>query len=252
MNLKLRGFAPDSPCLCHTTEFLRQMPTPESHSLWQALNAESEPHLYVPLVLINSVNAHDDKLQAICSDLLNGHFGALCAQAVISVWCSFCKWAHIFYTISDVQMYNFTIIAGIGIQNLPLHWDSSSVHVFPSTNKFFISYYPMWQLHIVSIPNSSQEEHLVIFFQCNFMVQLKSAQTECSHELCFGWEWSCFEFSLSQSESLLWVSLAPHEDSFMTTACNTKHNLCRLVKSMIIWDRSLSGVPCCWRPSEII
>jgi hypothetical protein len=28
---------------------------------------------------------------------------------------------HIFYTISDVQMYNFTIVAGIGIQNLPLH-----------------------------------------------------------------------------------------------------------------------------------
>jgi hypothetical protein len=24
---------------------------------------KSEPHLYVPLVLINSVNAHDDKLQ---------------------------------------------------------------------------------------------------------------------------------------------------------------------------------------------
>jgi hypothetical protein len=35
----------------------------------------------------------------------------------------------------------------------------------------------MWQLHIVSIPNSSQEERLVFFFQCNFMVQLKSAQT---------------------------------------------------------------------------
>jgi hypothetical protein len=73
MNLKFRGFAPDSPCLCHTTEFLRQMPTPESHSLWQFLNAESEPHLHVPLVLINSVNAPDDKLQVISSDLLNGH-----------------------------------------------------------------------------------------------------------------------------------------------------------------------------------
>jgi hypothetical protein len=85
MNLKFRGFAPDSLCLCHTPEFLRQMPTQEFHSLLQFLNAESEPHLYLPLVLINSVNAHDDKLEVICSDLLNGHFGALCAQAVISV-----------------------------------------------------------------------------------------------------------------------------------------------------------------------
>jgi len=54
MNLKFRGFAPDTLCLCHTAEFLRQMPTPESYILWQFLNAESEPHLYVPLVLINS------------------------------------------------------------------------------------------------------------------------------------------------------------------------------------------------------
>jgi hypothetical protein len=165
MNLKFRGFAPDSPCLCHTAEFLRQMPTPESHSLWQFLTAESEPNLYVPLVLINSVNAHDEKLQVICSDLLNGHFGALCSQAVMSVWCSFCKWAHIFYTISDLQMYNFTIVAGIGIQNLPLHWDSSSVHVFPSTNKFFISYYPMQKLvglllELLLVLNAGQWVHV--------------------------------------------------------------------------------------------
>jgi hypothetical protein len=165
MNLKFRGFAPDSLCICHTTEFLRQMPTPQFLHLWQFLNAESEPHLYVPLVLINSVNAHDDKLKVIYSDLLNGHFGALCAQAVICVWCSFCKWAHIFYTISDVQIYNFTIVAGIGIQNLPLHWDSSSVHVFPSTSKFFISYYPMQKLvglplELVLVLNAGQWDHV--------------------------------------------------------------------------------------------
>jgi hypothetical protein len=70
-------------------------------------------------------------------------FGALCARAVISMWCSFCIWAHMFYTISNVQMYNFAIVAGVAIQNLPLHWDSSFVHMFPSTNKFFIFYYPM-------------------------------------------------------------------------------------------------------------
>jgi hypothetical protein len=53
--------------------------------------------------------------------------------------------------------------------------------------------------------------------------------------------------------NLLWVlSLAirklafsfshPTHSSFLTTACDTKHNLCRLVKSMIIRDGSLSGV----------
>jgi hypothetical protein len=34
----------------------------------------------------------------------------------------------------------------------------------------------------------------------------------------------------------------PTHSSFMTTACDTKHNLCRLVKSMIIRDGSLLGV----------
>ncbi len=103
-----------------------------------------------------------------------------------------------------------------------------------------------WQLHIVSIPNSSQEEHLVIFFQCNFMVQLKSAQTEFSHELCFGWQWSYevnFLWVLSFAIRKLALSFSPPtRRSFMTTASDTKHNLCRLVKSMIIRDGSLSGV----------
>lgn len=71
----------------------------------------------------------------------------------------------------------------------------------------------MRQLHIVSIPNSSQEEHLVIFFQCNFMVQLKSAQTECSHELCFGWEWSWSKLALSslfRNQKARFEFLLPH------------------------------------------
>jgi hypothetical protein len=103
----------------------------------------------------------------------------------------------------------------------------------------------MWQLHIVSIPNSSQEEHFVFSLQCNFMVQLKSAQTELFMNIVLD------ENDLEVN--LLWVlsfaigKLAlsfscPTRSSFMTTACDTKHNLCRLVKSMIIRDESLSGV----------
>jgi hypothetical protein len=134
MNLKFRSL---HQTVCASTTSQNYWDKYQHQNLtvwWKKLNAESEPHLDVPLILINSFNACDDKLKVICSDLLNGHFGALCAQAVRSVSCSFCRWACMFYTISDVQLYNFTIVAGIGIQNLPLHWGSSFCWIYCPNN----------------------------------------------------------------------------------------------------------------------
>jgi len=100
------------------------------------------------------------------------------------------------------------------------------------------------QLHIVSIPNSSQEEHLVIF--SNVISWFSSKVHKQSVVMNFVLDENDLEVNLLWVLSFPIRKLAlsfsrPTRSSLMTTACDTKHNLCRLVKSMIIRDGSLAA-----------